>query len=51
MNGKCGYAGKIGNGGSQVVPALHKQQKTKQTKNITTGKDLRGDVGGKGKKK
>ena len=51
MKTGCGYAGKIKNGGSQVVPALHKQDKTKQTKTIATGKDLRGDVGSKGKKK
>ena len=45
--GKCGYAGKIKNSGSQVVPALHPQEKTKQTKTVTTGKDLRSRAGSK----
>lgn len=38
--GKPTYAGKIGNGGTQVVEALYKQPDTKGTK-IKTGTDLR----------
>ena len=44
---KCGYAGKITNGGSQVVKPLHPQPKTPQTATITTGKDLRSRAGSK----
>ena len=39
--GSCGYAGKIGNSGTQVVEAVFKPAKPKPGKVIKTGKDLR----------
>ena len=47
MADKKGYDGKISNAGAQHVTALHPKQGGADKTKVGTGKDLRGQAGGK----
>lgn len=47
MADKKGYDGKISNAGAQHVTALHPKKASADKTKVVTGKDLRGQAGGK----